>query len=344
VHDISGKMSKSAVWKNIFGLILPHRRRFIIIVLIGLLGTGANLVEPLIYREAVNDIAGLFVQQAKDAASDTDENAETYDSPLTSFIEKGFSFSPSNPKEAHKSNYVAGRSPEQALHTLIWAVVILFIVNLFRFILVLVSENMNVRLSATIEQRFIQNTFSHVLRLPLVFFTRRSSAALSKQINQSEEVSGIVNGFSQQILPEILSLVGILAIMLLQNLPLTLIALSIIPFYLMLAWQSANRLEAGLSSYYEKWEDLSARMQDALSGIKTVKLSGAESREAERLRKISQSAYTDYVGRTRLSNQYVFLAIHADPVSRCTGIGIWRIPDSPAPADSRRRCYVCGIP
>jgi ABC-type multidrug transport system fused ATPase/permease subunit len=301
----SGKLSKSAVWKNILRLVLPHKRRFLFIVFIGLLSTGANLVEPLIYREAVNDIAGLFVQQAKEGA-EADTSDATDDDPITSLFRNGFSVGHSKVAEPHRKGHVAGRSPEQALHTLLWAAAILFLVNLAKFILWLFSDNMNVRLSSSIEQRFIQNTFSHVLRLPLGFFSQRSSAALSKQINQSEEVSGIVNGFSQQFLPEVLSLCGILTVMFLQNLTLTLVAVAMIPLYLVLAWRSANRLETGMSSYYEQWEEVSSRMQDSLGGIKTVKLSGAESREAERLRKIAQSAYTDYIGRTRLANKYVF--------------------------------------
>ena len=299
-------MNKTTVWKNIFGLILPYKKRFFLVVLIGLLSTGANLIEPLIYREAVNDIAGLFVKQAREETSN-DAVDETEESPVTAFFDNGISFGQSNPKESHRKNYVAGRTPEQALRTLLWAAAILFFVNLIKYILWLISDNMNVRLSCTIEQRFIQNTFSHVLKLPLGFFSKRSSAALAKQINQSEEVSGIVNGFSQQILPEILSLTGIMVIMFWQNVPLTLVALSIIPFYLLLAWSSANRLETGLSSYYDKWEEVSARMQDALSGIKTVKLSGAENREGERLLTISGAAYNDFVKRTKLANTYIFL-------------------------------------
>ncbi len=186
------------------------------------------------------------------------------------------------------------------------AVVLLFFVNLVGQLFLLLGENMNVKLSCSIDQGFIRNTYGNVLRLPLSFFSKRSSAELAKQINQSEEVSGIVNGFSQEILPEVISLCGILAIMFWQNVTLTLISLAVIPFYLLIAWRSANKLETGLSSFYDRWEEVSARMQDALAGIKTVKLSGAEQREVARFSQISDAAYGDYVKRSRLANQYVF--------------------------------------
>jgi ATP-binding cassette, subfamily B, bacterial len=283
---------KKTVWKNILQLILPYRKQFLWVVFLSLLGTGANLVEPLIYREAVNDVAGLFVKQANDAARE--KGAE----PVKVHKKKI--------KEPHGKGHVAPRSPEQALDTLIWAVVSLFIINLLANILWRIGESKNVKLSCLIEQRFIQDTFSHVLSLPLSFFSKRSGATIAKQIDQSEEVSGIVNGFSLQILPELISLLGILTIMFWQNLALTAIALIIIPFYLWIAWRSARRLESGLSTYYERWEQVSSKIQDDLSGIKTVKLSGAERREGEGLRLISDEAYTDYVRRTRLANKYVF--------------------------------------
>src|ERR1700760_4008478 len=56
---------KKTVWENIYRLIIPYRKKFLWVVALGLLSTGASLVEPLIYREAINDVAGLFVRQAR---------------------------------------------------------------------------------------------------------------------------------------------------------------------------------------------------------------------------------------------------------------------------------------
>jgi ABC-type multidrug transport system fused ATPase/permease subunit len=94
--------------------------------------------------------------------------------------------------------------------------------------------------------------------------------------------------------------------MLYQNITLSLLAMMIIPFYLWIAWRSSNKLEASLSSYYDRWEDVSSRMHDSIAGIKTVKLSGAENREVSRLKNIAGGAYEDYVDRTKLANKYSF--------------------------------------
>ena len=322
-------------WKHLYSLIAPHRGKFLLAMCFALLSTGANLIEPLVYREAINDIAGLFVKEATDAAKMTSGvEPEEGEGPLEGFLrskkEKEALHSGKGPaqnvqppagaphapppalqkkthvKKPHRTTHVAGRTASEAATTLVWVVVILFSVNVASYILWLIGENINVRLNCLIEQRFIQGAFSHVLRLPLEFFGKRSPGAIAKQIDQSEQVSGIVNAFSQQILPEIISLAGILTIMFWQNTRLTLIAIAVIPVYLFIAWRSSHRLESGLNAYYERWEEVSGRILSALTGIKTVKLSGAEPREVQEYRRISDKAYANYADRSRLSNVYTF--------------------------------------
>lgn len=326
---------KKETWKRLYTLIAPQRGKFILAMCFALLSTGANLIEPLVYREAINDIAGLFVKEATDAAKiasgvEPEETEGLIESFLRSKREKEAQRSESGPsqniqppgnalhtpppappkkthiKKPHRATHVAGRTVSEAATTLAWVVVILFFVNVLSYILWLIGENLNVRLSCLIEQRFIQGAFSHVLRLPLEFFGKRSPGAISKQIDQSEQVSGIVTAFSQQILPEVISLAGILTIMFWQHARLTCIAIAVIPIYLFIAWRSSQKLESGLNIYYERWEEVSGKILGTLSGIKTVKLSGAEPREVQDYKTISDQAYRNYVDRSRLSNAYTF--------------------------------------
>lgn len=355
----TGNNTRKNVWQNIYRLVSPYKRQLLSVFIISLLATGITLLEPLIYREAVNDIAGLFVQQARnDARQMAGENVETEEAPSIPFLDKLTGASQPGPltdsvyyttdtihylkdtilvktlkpgvhgrhhrqkvvllkqkqkipetkivKEPHTTTRVAPRSPSQAFHTLLWAVVLLFLINLLGLIFWRIGENKNVRLSCTIEKNFIGRTFSHVLKLPLAFFAKRSSAALHKQIDQSEEISGTVSYFTKDIFPEVVSLAGIIAIMFWQNYVLALLALSVVPFYIWLTIRSTKKLEMSLSGYYEKWEEVSARMQDALGGIKTVKLSGAEEREVERLNQQATAAYADYMRRSFLGNRFSF--------------------------------------
>jgi ATP-binding cassette, subfamily B, bacterial len=346
---------KKNVWRNIYLLIRPYKKKLITVFVISLIATGVSLLEPLIYREAINDIAGLFVQQAKnDVNVQRGDSTVEEESPVIPFFENlmGHKDSLQNlrdtvvytydtilvtkdtiivrkvkhgklhkaalikqkkkisqikiVKEPHTKTYVAPRTAAQAFETLAWSVLFLFIINVLGLVFWWIGDNMNVRLSSTIERNFIQRTFGHVLHLPLSFFAKRSTAALHKQIDQSEEISGTVTYFTKDIFPELISLLGIIAIMFWQNYVLALLALSVIPVYLFLTIRSTKKLELTLAGYYEKWEEVSARMQDALAGVKTVKLSGAEEREIAQLDAEVSKAYRDYMKRSFLSNKYAF--------------------------------------
>src|SRR6185437_3467832 len=191
---------KKNVWQNIFRLIRPYKKGLLSVFVISLLSTAVTLVQPLIYREAVNDIAGLFVQDARnDVKQEMGVDPETDDNPITGFFQKKIAPSTTDTiqqttataprvKAPHKNNKVAPRTTNEAFNTLMLAVVLLFITNIIGLVLWLIGDNMNVRLSSSIEKNFIHNTFRHVLRLPLSFFSKRSSAALHSQIDQSEQV------------------------------------------------------------------------------------------------------------------------------------------------------------
>lgn len=126
---------KKAVWANIIRLIQPYRKKFLWVVTLGLLSTGVGLIEPLIYREAINDVAGLFVRQARENAQKDlgvdPEEAEGIRSMIGSETPDPTTTTPSVPRAiadsaallnqsnttapaAHSRGHVAARSPEQA--------------------------------------------------------------------------------------------------------------------------------------------------------------------------------------------------------------------------------------
>jgi ABC-type multidrug transport system fused ATPase/permease subunit len=134
---------------------------------------------------------------------------------------------------------------------------------------------------------------------------------------------------ARQIAPEVLSIIGICAIMLTQSWRLTVAALAILPIYLIITRHAARRLESGMAEYYVMWENVSVRINDALAAIKTVKLSGAETREGDRLQATSQAAYGDYLDRARLGNRYLFLQSALSHFSKALvlGYGGWMVMD-----------------
>lgn len=311
------------VWRALAQLAKPYRRQFAVVACLALLATGTDLVEPLIYRAAVNDIAGLFVGAPGTRGVDLLVLRHQGQTEPTRSARPARGAAP----EPHRHGVVSARTPEQTFRTLMWAVALLFGVSVVSHGLALRADQRTALLASRIEGDVIQRTFGHVLRLPLQFFSRRPSAAVAKQIDQLDQVSPIVTAAAQVVVPELLSMVGVLAIMMTQSWRLSLVALATLPPYFWVVRRSAQRLETGLGGYYQMWEGVSSRIQDALGAIKTVKLSGAETREAERLRMESDRAYAIYVERQRLANRYAFWQSGLSNLSRALvlGYGGWLV-------------------
>lgn len=255
------------VFRVLLQLARQHKRTFLVIALFSFLYTAADLIQPMIYRRAINDVTGLFVQP-------------------------GASIS------------IPATTLEQTLTTLIVSVTLLFFISVVGYFFSLRARLYGARVASEMESSLIVDTFGHVLRLPLTFFSHRASAGLAKRIDQSDQVSPIVSAFSQQIAPEAVRLVGICAIMLTQNWEMALVSTCMLPLYLWVARRSALRMQTNLSPYYELWENISAHIADAISAVKTVKLSGAEAREEERLSAESSHAYDVYLKRIATAQRY----------------------------------------
>jgi ABC-type multidrug transport system fused ATPase/permease subunit len=305
-------------------LARPYKKAFLVIALLALLGTGADLLQPLIYRVAINDVAGLFVDRPHVASTQPGQQPAPA-APRRNEQELGLR----DTHQPHRADYVAARTRRQAFATLLWSVVLLFLIGVVGQFLSLAADSQSTAVASRIEANLIQATFGHVLRLPLAFFNRRASGGLAKRIDQSDQVAPIVSAFAQQIAPEALRIAGICAIMLTQSWRLTAAALATLPLYLVLSRHAARRLESGMAEYYVMWENISVRLQDALAAIKTVKLSGAEPREASGLRAASETAYNDYLVRNRLANSYLFLQSAISHFSKALvlGYGGWMVMD-----------------
>ena len=274
------------VFKALYRLAAKRRLQFFFIIVFSFLATGADLMQPLLYKFAIDDVTGLFV-----------------DRPVRERPADG-SRPQAEPREAHSRGRIAPRSADQIFGTLLWAVTGMFVIAVSGYFFSLRSDYISAKAASEMEADIIQSTFGHVLRMPLGFFSKRTSASLAKRIDQSDQVAPIVHAFSQQIAPEAIRLVGICAIMLTQSWEMTLVSMSMLPLYLWIARKSALRLQTNLGPYYELWENISARILDALSAIKTVKLSGAEPREQERLKGEAEYAYGTYLERIRAAQRY----------------------------------------
>ncbi len=283
------------VFRALFELAKQYKRQFIIVSLFSFLYTGLDLMQPLVYRAAINAVAGMFVNQVPAAAS--------------------------------RMASVAAQTPQQTLHTLLVSVLLLFLIAVISYYFYQRATYYGARVASYMESKLISDTFGHVLRLPINFFNHQASAGLARRIDQCDQVAPVVHAVSQQIAPEAVRLVAICAIMLTQNWEMALLAVCLLPPYIWLARRAALRLQSNLDPYYQMWEDISAHIADAIGAVKTVKLSGAEAREEAKMREKSLAAYEVYLRRIKTSQRYYLSQVAISNLSKSLvlGYGGWLV-------------------
>jgi ABC-type multidrug transport system fused ATPase/permease subunit len=284
----------------------PHRAGFVWVALLVSLGTLAGLFEPWIYRAIVDDVAGVFVQPM----------------PLRA-IERGLSqFEPRLEHLAHSGRRIVqaplrrisraqgaprplrARTTHEAMNTVIAGAVFLVLIRLVSELCTARGDNRVAVLSNRIENSFILDTFRHVLRLPIGFFTRRPSGAIARQIDQSDQVAPVFIAFAQEIWPNVFRLAVIFVVLVSMNLELALVALLAVPAYAFVSWRLSRMLETQLEQYYGLWDEVSGRIQETLGGIKTVMGFGAAQHEYQRLAEANDRAMRAYVARNTTQNRY----------------------------------------
>ncbi len=262
-------------------------------------GTLAALVEPWIYSAIIDDIAGLLV------SDDTNELVGRFaQDVLQTAAHIGESALRIVTMPLRASLDLEARTLPQAFATVAAGAVLMVVVRLVSQWFATMGENRALRLGSDIERDFITRTYRHVLHLPLEFFNRRATGKIAKQVDQAGEISPIVTGMAHEVWPELFTLVAILVIMFFVDATLALVTLVSVPVYAVVTWRMVRALDADMDGYYGAWEDISARIQEGISGIKTVRAFGAGEHESRRLAAMLTDAYDGYVTRQRLQKRY----------------------------------------
>ncbi|AIQ58596.1 multidrug ABC transporter ATP-binding protein [Paenibacillus borealis] len=133
-----------------------------------------------------------------------------------------------------------------------------------------------------------RDLFAKYQELPIGFFdTRANGELMSRATNDIDNVSNSLNQSVTQLLNSLITLSGSLVIMLMLNVPLTVIALVTIPLVLL-----ASRKITGLSRIYFKNQqqhlgELNGFIEEAISGQKVIKQYRREEAETARFRGMS---------------------------------------------------------
>ncbi len=302
----------------------PDLGRFALVALIVSIGTLASLFEPWVYRAIVNDVAGVFVASPEQREIRRVEGVLSSLIPSRIHLEKSgkriFARPLQKPRPEVHTRVLEPRTPHEAVATIVLGAVLLVMTGLLSSLCNVRADNRSTALGNRIERVYILDVFRHVLRLPLSFFTRRASGSVARQIDQSDNVAPVVHALAQEIWPDLFSLIAIVIILSTLNIQLALVILVAVPAYLVVTWHMTGRLASRMEDYYALWDDVSGRIQQTVSGIKTVLTHGTGTHEARALEETTGQAYSTYLDRNRLENRYLFLQDTIVAVSKASAV------------------------
>ena len=328
------------ILKRLVSIARPYAGKLLLVAVLTSTGALAELVEPWVYRAIVNDIAGVFISKQNGFWAEILEELRG-GGPEPEATETPSSASPGpgqapgvpeggavQPAPEQKSLPPAGtrrhrrrlRRPERsgtpllppqtvshAVRTLWLGVLVLLTTAAVGKFFAAWADLLAARATNQIEENFILQTFRHVLRLPLAYFTARPSGATARQIDQSDQIAPLYTAVTQEVWSELFTATVILAVMVSVNVELSVVVLVALLVYVLVTVHTTRQLETHLEEYYGLWDDVSGRIQEVVAGIKTVRVHANEDYETQRTTETVIKAFRTYLRRKQVETRSTFI-------------------------------------
>ena len=181
--------------------------------------------------------------------------------------------------------------------------IILFILSVF--IIKNLVDFFRSYLVARVEQGVTRDlrreVYDHVLELDLGFFGRtRVGQIVSRVINDVEQLRTLVTRELARVVSSLFEFIAAVAFMVAISWKLTAAAFLVIPLTMGIWGPLVGRLRLGDRHVLDLAGDVNSHIQETLSGVRLVKVSGAEGHERGRFRKLTEDYFQTFVRTERL--------------------------------------------
>ncbi len=145
-------------------------------------------------------------------------------------------------------------------------------------------------LGAQLDRNMRQDIFKHFQRLSLTFYAKRETGSLvSRATNDIDKITELITSGVANVVTDILTLVGIIAIMMSMNVRLSLITFSIIPMMLGFLYIWGRRVRKVYRETRKTIASVSAKMEESVSGMKEIQSFSREGQTKREFRRVNQS-------------------------------------------------------
>ncbi|MDR0554279.1 MAG: ABC transporter ATP-binding protein/permease [Treponema sp.] len=147
-------------------------------------------------------------------------------------------------------------------------------------------------MGARMERDMRNDLFAHYQSLPFSFFDREKTGAIISRItNDLLSIAELAHHGPEDIIIYLLTFIGALVILMKINLSLALAVCAFLPLMFVFSYLSSRKLRGVFSQCRERIAAVNARIEDNISGIRTVKSFGNEDLEIARFRETNEGYY-----------------------------------------------------
>lgn len=171
---------------------------------------------------------------------------------------------------------------------IIWAVV-LAIIYIVRAILTYVVQYWGHVLGIRMQGDMRQDMFRHLQSLPQSYFdTEKTGSIMSRIVNDLFEVGELAHHGPEDLLISLITIVGAFVMLMLVNVPLTLIIFASLPIIAFIATKLRKRMSNAFRDMREKTADVNADIATTISGVRITKAYGVEEYAEKRFEHVNE--------------------------------------------------------
>jgi subfamily B ATP-binding cassette protein MsbA len=169
--------------------------------------------------------------------------------------------------------------------------------NVFDFL----QQYLVVRLEQAVTRDLRRQVYDHLLELDLRFFGRtRTGQIISRLTTDADQLRNLVTKNIAKFATSLLQIVSTVALLLMLNVRLTIVALIVLPGMFGIWRRLLVRLRRGDRSILNLAGEVASHLQETVSGIRQVKAAAAEGFESGRFRELTRAYYKAIVRTERL--------------------------------------------
>jgi len=277
------------VYFRLLKYLLPLWKRVVFLLICtaifaSLSGISLTLIPPFLHI--------LFGEQNTQVVQDTEEQAHGI--PLPGPLEK----SKDRAVYYFKKIVYSGTPMQRLMRFCIIFITLMLLKNLFGYI----STYLTIYLEQSVLYRVRSDLYGKIQTLPLAFFdTHRTGHLISRITNDVTNLRGAVVGSLASIIRNGLMTIIAIAIIFLTSWKLSLLTVILVPLNIGIISIISRKLRKGSRRAQERMADMTAVLQETISGVRVVKAFGMEEFEKNKFDMFNLKYFKEYLKMRRIA-------------------------------------------